>query len=162
MAEQDGVISRPAARVLVCDPAGRVLMFKARFEGRQFWITPGGGLNPGETHEEAACRELWEETGLRVDGRALVCVWTRSHVFEFRGGLYDQQERYYLLQVEEPPQITYDNWEAEERNDLLEHRWWTAEEISASDEVFAPRRLAELLCELLERGPRPEPFDAGI
>jgi 8-oxo-dGTP pyrophosphatase MutT (NUDIX family) len=155
-------IPRPAARVVVCDAVGRVLMFKARFAGRQFWLTPGGGLNPGETHEEAACRELWEETGLRVNGGELTYIWTRTHVFEFKGRLYDQQERYYLLRLDEPPAITYENWEEEERSDLLEHRWWTPDEIEASDEVFAPRRLGALLRELLANGSPLAPFDVGV
>lgn len=32
------------------------------------WHFPGGGVEPGETAEEAARREAEEETGLRVDG----------------------------------------------------------------------------------------------
>jgi hypothetical protein len=64
--------------------------------------------------------------------------------------------------VDEAPEIIYENWEEEERNDLLGHRWWSAEEIEASDEVFAPRALATLLRDLLREGPPPEPFDAGV
>ena len=31
------------------------------------WVLPGGGIDPGETPEEAVCREAWEETGMRVE-----------------------------------------------------------------------------------------------
>jgi len=31
------------------------------------WVLPGGGIDPGETPEEAACREMEEETGLQVE-----------------------------------------------------------------------------------------------
>jgi hypothetical protein len=49
-----------------------------------------------------------------------------------------------------------------ERAMLGEHRWWSSEEIAASNERFAPRRLAELLKQLLAEGPPPEPIDVGI
>lgn len=153
---------RPAARVLLCDPEGRILMFRARLDEREFWITPGGGLNADETHEMAAIRELWEETGIQASPEVLKCVWTRSHVFEFRGRLIDQREQYFLLRCDAAPAIAYDNWEEEERNDLLEHRWWTADAIQASEEVFAPRDLGRLLQELLREGPPAAAFDVGI
>lgn len=69
------VIDRPTARVIALDDAGRVLLFQIEDlpfphagdpdGGRPlvFWITPGGGVEPGESFEEAARRELQEETG---------------------------------------------------------------------------------------------------
>jgi len=59
---------RQAARVIVIDEDGRVLLVKFEFpDGRVVWATVGGGLEAGETHEDAARRELAEEAGLEWD-----------------------------------------------------------------------------------------------
>ena len=56
---------RNAARVVVVDETGRVLLFRGCSQEwdppRVAWYMPGGGLEAGETHEEAALRELEEE-----------------------------------------------------------------------------------------------------
>ena len=59
-------IDWPSARVIVIDRGGSVLFF--RIEDPQdpkppLWITPGGGIEPGEGLREAAARELAEGTG---------------------------------------------------------------------------------------------------
>ncbi len=56
-----------AAAVIVRD--GRVLMVHERSRrsgGGEWWTLPGGGLEPGETPEQAVRREVFEETGLVV------------------------------------------------------------------------------------------------
>ena len=45
---------------------GRILMVRHVEPDRTYWTLPGGGLEAGETPAEAAVREAWEETGLRV------------------------------------------------------------------------------------------------
>ncbi len=63
---------RPSARLLVVDEQNRVLLFRFVFKegalaGQEFWATPGGELDAGETFEEAAIRELFEETSIQID-----------------------------------------------------------------------------------------------
>ncbi len=76
---------RHTARALLFDPADRLLLIQyeaardlaGRKPGdRLFWYTPGGGIDPGETAEQACARELMEEVGLRdaVIG-PLVALW---------------------------------------------------------------------------------------
>lgn len=55
---------RQAARLVVLDAHHRILLFRhTDGHGREFWATPGGGLEPGESFEDAACREAKEELG---------------------------------------------------------------------------------------------------
>ncbi len=90
--------ARSAARVLLVDPRGRVLMVRLEFEGRSWWIAPGGGVDSGETPEQAAVREVREETGLE-DFELGPWVWWREHVFPWDGHVYRQRERFYLARV---------------------------------------------------------------
>ena len=53
-------------------------------------------------------------------------------------------------------------WEQLNAEWVTDIRWWTIEEIEASDEVFAPSRLAALVRELLRDGPPPETVDVGV
>ena len=60
---------RVGAYLLARDDRGRVLVVTQRggpFEGE--WLLPGGGVEPGETIEDAVRREVREETGLEIGG----------------------------------------------------------------------------------------------
>jgi 8-oxo-dGTP pyrophosphatase MutT (NUDIX family) len=153
-------VLRHAARVLLIDAEGRVLLLKWRLQdGRHIWITPGGGLGAGESHPEAALRELDEEVGLR-DIPLGPCVWLREHVFNWNGRAYRQRERFYLVRVDAHVVDRSGNDE-NELQVLEEFRWWTLPELAASTETFAPSRIAFFLAPLLAGELPSYPIDVG-
>ena len=155
------IIDRHAARVLLLDRRDRLLLFRCQEPGaeRAFWITPGGGLEGGETHQQAAERELYEETGL--DGVAIgPCVWTRTHTFPWLGKLYRQHEQFFPARVD-GHEVDAAAHTEEEKSVLTQHRWWSASDITqATGECFAPRRLGKYLDNLLTGYPS-TPIDVG-
>jgi 8-oxo-dGTP pyrophosphatase MutT (NUDIX family) len=152
---------RHAARALVLDPLDRTLLVRFEIQGRAWWATPGGGLEEGETHEEAVRRELVEEAG--ISGAPLgPCVWIREHTFPWMGRVLRQRERIYLVRIQAAPAAPSFSGEQLQREGLAGQRWWALDEMLRSEVTFAPRRLPALVRDLLERGPPPEPIDVGV
>ncbi|MFI2349726.1 NUDIX hydrolase [Streptomyces sp. NPDC019443] len=68
---------QPISMAIITD-GGRVLMIRRRQrEGKLSWAFPGGGIEPGETAEQAAVRETLEEVGLEV--KAIKTLGARIH-----------------------------------------------------------------------------------
>ena len=154
---------RPAARAIVLDPDDRILLVRFLFpSGKTFWATPGGGIEEGESSKEAIRRELAEETGLDAVDIGPV-VWTRLHIIPFIGGQWDgQHERYHLVRT--PPFIPapLHSWAQMNAEYVFELRWWALAELEEADETFAPRRLPELVRDLVANGAPQAPIDAGV
>ncbi|GAB4197312.1 MAG: hypothetical protein OHK0022_15580 [Roseiflexaceae bacterium] len=153
-----GTLLRPGVRVLVIDSANRVLLFRSQDEaGRPFWFPPGGGSEPGETAEETAQRELWEETGLR-DVVLAAEIGRRRGIASWGGATYDCRERWFLAHVPAFA-ITTARFTELEQALIAEHRWWSTSELEATTDRLVPGSLARLVRSLLHNGPPAQPLN---
>ncbi|MEX0783971.1 MAG: NUDIX domain-containing protein [Dehalococcoidia bacterium] len=154
---------RPTARVVLLDPAGRILLFKVtepeRPQAAPFWITPGGGLEGDETFEECARRELREETGIE-DVELGPCIWLREHTWRWGAAWIRSQERYFVARTEQTG--VSNSYQTElEMQFLAEHRWWTLDEMRGAAERLVPAAFAELAGPLIAGAWPLEPITVG-
>ena len=151
---------RDAARAVILDPDDHVLLVRFEFPNWVGWATPGGGVDPGESHEDAIRRELAEEVGLD-DFELGPVIWTRTHLFELGIDWDGQVERYFLVRTrrfEPAPQLSWEQLNAEY---VTAVRWWSPDELKAAETLFAPRRLPTLLRALAVEGVPSTPIDVG-
>ncbi|GAA0951537.1 MULTISPECIES: NUDIX hydrolase [Streptomyces violaceusniger group] len=150
---------RKVARVVLLDPQDRILLlhgFEPDDPSSTWWFTPGGGLEGEESREEAALRELAEETGI-TDVRLGPLLWRRICSFPFAGRRWDQDEWYYLCRTQQTAARAGGGLTELERRSVAGLRWWTADELATATEPVYPTRLAELLRTLLVEGPPSAP-----
>jgi len=150
---------RSAARALVVDDEGRTLLVQFRdVTGQTWWATPGGGVDEGEGVEAALRRELAEEIGL-TDFDLGPEIWTREQTFAWAGRIIRQRERVWLVRVPEHEPAPSKDLSGER---VAAIRWWTPDELQATEAVLVPKRLPELLRDLRAHGPPSRPIEAGI
>jgi 8-oxo-dGTP pyrophosphatase MutT (NUDIX family) len=160
----DGWRGRRAARVVLLDRRGRVLLLRATDPGRPdapvWWEIPGGGQDPGETSDVAAARELYEETGI-TDVEIGPCVWVQHARFRFGGYTFDQMERIHVAWTGDAPDVRPAHLEPLEALAFRGSRWWASDELAVSPDALLPRPLRRLLPDLVAgRLPDP-PLDLG-
>lgn len=142
-----------AARVLLVDGDGRLLLFRGRRAGEdRWWFTPGGRVEVGESLRETAVRELAANTGVVLAAESLVGpVWRRGAVSGSQEGESAGEEWYFLARVPDASTALDAPARAERPSDDG-HRWWSVAEMSATGETAYPRQLGELMPNLLASG----------
>jgi 8-oxo-dGTP pyrophosphatase MutT (NUDIX family) len=143
---------RLTARVLLLDPADRVLLMKGRLPGQAdgptFWYTVGGGVDDGETLLQAAAREIVEETGF-TDAVLGPTVWRDEVVLHDVALELRLFRQYYVVARTKGGEPSRDGWMAYERDLTDDMRWWTLVQLQQTADTVYPIGIAELLPDVL-------------
>ena len=115
-----GLPQRESVRAALVDGQGRILLLRYADDYGEWWVTPGGGREEGETDEQTLRRELDEEIGL-LDFELGPLLWERRRWTLDEPGFGSFLSRVYLVRVDrfEPPHLT----------EAQELRWFSAAEL---------------------------------
>jgi len=115
-----GLPQRESVRAALIDGQGRILLLRYADDYGEWWVTPGGGREEGETDEQTLRRELDEEIGL-LDFELGPLLWERRRWTLDEPGFGSFLSRVYLVRVDrfEPPHLT----------EAQELRWFSAAEL---------------------------------
>lgn len=161
--------TRHTSRLIILDPADRLLLiqYKATAEEsvvypglKNFWFTPGGGIEPGESAEEAALREMDEEVGL--NGLPLLGEVARRDALNdlFTRAAFCH-ERYFLVRAASDAFDTARLAETDQ-DEVLDVRWWQLDAFKSSGEVLIPAGVLRLARMLIADGMPQQPVDLAM
>lgn len=74
--------------VIIQNSKKEILIGKRKGTHSPYFSIPGGHLENGETFEEAAKKEIFEETGLRIHNPRVICVTNNMKTFKNEGKHY--------------------------------------------------------------------------
>lgn len=121
---------------LVLDEDGNVLLIRARdLRNRPVWTLPKGALTTGETTEDAALREVREETGYRCEVVRELEAFT--YWFQREGRRIRKTVHWYLMRPIEK--------EGEHDHEVDEVRWTKPEEADTLLRYDSDRRLLSIV-----------------
>ncbi|WP_433442834.1 NUDIX hydrolase [Nonomuraea sp. CA-141351] len=148
------MIYRATARVLLVDDVDRLLVYRGlllQVEDPYYaWFTPGGAVDPGESLQQAAARELREELGYAVAPSALgPVVAISSGTWSLGGETFSSVDSYFSLRVS-GLEVDTSGMDEEERQVTDRFEWWTVTELRSAAEIIVPVGLAELMERLLQ------------
>ncbi len=130
-----------AGIIMYCKSKDKILLIKRVKKELQYWVVPGGGLESGESFEQAAKREMFEEIGYCVEKLTEGITISREASIE----------KYYFTSVDDTYNFVIQGEEAERNTKSNQYvlEWVAVDKIKEIN--LFPEELKNLILEILMR-----------
>ena len=145
--------------LLVDDP--KTITVKGKYHGK-FWFPTGGEIKPHESIQEAAFREIYEETGIEKKEINLgPIVWFGEFDLILNGILTHLKQRFIVAKTKQK-NVSLSNLTKWEKNVVKKIAWFSLEKIKNSDEIIYPVILPDYLPDILSENYPKKPIEIDL
>lgn len=140
--------SKKIIRILLISKENKLLLMRVvdpsttgldKKPSNAFWCTIGGKIEQGETLQQAAYRELFEETGFNTDDIELgPIVWCGVHQMIISGKHVELDEKFIVAHLKSDQELNQDNFTENEKNVVTHTEWLSLDEILTHQEPIFP------------------------
>jgi len=134
--------------LLMCAHDPKTTAPDGKYHG-QFWFTPGGRIEKGESIQEAALRELYEETGITKDEVDLGPVVWYGEFDLILDGILTCLKQTFIVAKTKRNDVSFINLDKWEKDALQKLAWFSFEKIIHSKEIIYPVVLPQYLPDII-------------
>jgi 8-oxo-dGTP pyrophosphatase MutT (NUDIX family) len=162
---------RQSVKVLLLNPKNQLLLMHVddpktrssdgKYHG-SFWAPIGGGIKFPETAQQAAVREVFEETGIQLKDRELgPMVWYGEFDLILDAKMTHIKQFYFVARTKQT-ETSLSNLTQSEKKTVKKLHWFSLKELQESDEVFFPVVLLDFLPDILAGKYPKEPLELDL